>query len=187
MSLSYGKARIHWLNKTKTKSTFENDSNKSNKGQTTSINLQSCNLEQFSAVFFAPCPCHARPSGRGSFCHVHHPLLVDHGRPRRAKREAIKLQIFEHFQVQDEDERRSMAERTGKRSDKMNNKLGGTRERIAAMASTLIASVLLVVMASTLAPSLLLIVVATIIAMASTLIASLLLVVVASTLVASCY
>eukprot|EP00913_Durusdinium_trenchii_P009880 g9273.t1 len=43
-----------------------------------------------------------------SFCHVHHPLLVDHGRPRRAKREAIKLQIFEHFQVQDEDERQRL-------------------------------------------------------------------------------
>ncbi|CAK9096911.1 unnamed protein product [Durusdinium trenchii] len=59
-------------------------------------------------------PCIYWASARGcfkencSFCHVHHPLLVDHGRPRRAKREAIKLQIFEHFQVQDEDERQRL-------------------------------------------------------------------------------
>ena len=39
------------------------------------------------------------------FCHLSHANPIDLGRPRRATREAIKERIFEHFLVENEDER----------------------------------------------------------------------------------
>lgn len=55
-------------------------------------------------------------SDRGDFAHLrHHPKPEDYVRPRRAKRDAMKQTIFEHFLVPDEDDRR----RCMKRSDRV--------------------------------------------------------------------
>lgn len=56
-------------------------------------------------------PCIYWASARGctnggcDFCHLHHRKPEGNERPRRAKRDAIKQQIFEYFLIQDERER----------------------------------------------------------------------------------
>ncbi|CAK9011980.1 unnamed protein product [Durusdinium trenchii] len=56
-------------------------------------------------------PCIFWASSRGcakqscDYCHLAHAAPGEGGRPRRAKRDAIKARIFEFFLVEDEDER----------------------------------------------------------------------------------